>query len=1196
VTFFRLILAGLVQHRRLNVAVALGVAAATAVLTGALVVGDSMRGSLRAMVLERLGRIDQVLVVDRFFREELTQEFAREAKLAEQGAEALAALYLTGSIEHAESERRASGVNVLGVDERFWRFGDTASREGIRASVIPGDDEVVINRALADELGIEDVPTGDDAENFDRPEVLLRLPRQQNVPADSPLGRKTDTVDSVRLTVVEIVPNEGLGQFDLQSSQQVPRNAYVSTGTLQSALGRSGQANAIFVAAKSRESHVEFDAAALRDVLKLDADLGLTLKRVEHQHDGKTVHEYFDLTSDRMMIPPAVEEAAVAAWKPQVQLRFREKFRPSAQQPSRVQPVLAYLANWISAGSAGGGEKVARIPYSVVAAVDSVAPLGPLTTDVNGDPIGALAADEIVINSWTYEDLKAQGVDVRPGDTIALDYFEPESTHGEVRERQATFKLRTVAPLAKPDQPPLATNDPQLTPSVPGVTDKESIRNWDAPFPYYPDRVRASGGRGAKGNEDDDYWHDYSTTPKAFVSLAAGRKLWSSRFGHVTSIRVPTRDADGKEITLDALRDRLRSQLDPESVGFAFRAVKKQGLAAAEGTTPFAVLFLSFSMFLIAAAVMLIVLLFRLGVERRASEIGVLLAVGWSARRVRTLLLAEGVVVAAVGALLGTAAGVGFAALMIAGLTTIWVEAIAAPFLELHYTVASLAIGYASGVLLSALAVALSLRKIRKLPVRGLLAGRVELERPPQGRRRWAKIAAGVMLVLAVALAAAAMGLSGEAQAGAFFGSGSLVLGAVLTYIWQRLNADTTRSLVTSGAAAVTRLAVRNTARSPGRSTLTIGLVAAASFLIVAVSAFRLDPSLDGAGGFSLYAESDLPIYHSPGTKAGRNELAFTPEQDELLAKTTTVALRVQRGDDASCLNLYQSQRPRVLGVPPALVERGGFLWAGWLAETDEEKANPWLLLDDDSADVNADVSDTVPIVLDANTATYSLKLGLGDVLDVDDGRGGKIACRVVALLKNSIFQGDVLMSERNFLTSFPDTSGYQLLLVDAPDDVADDVSDALESTLGGFGMDVEPSAERLRGFMAVQNTYLSTFQSLGALGLLLGTFGLAAVQLRNVLERRGELALLQAVGFRRRTLAEMVLAENAALLLAGLVTGVVAAVVAVLPHFFSGGAGVPWETLAAMLAAIFVVGLLAGLWAVRATLDTPVLAALRGD
>ena len=71
-----------------------------------------------------------------------------------------------------------------------------------------------------------------------------------------------------------------------------------------------------------------------------------------------------------------------------------------------------------------------------------------------------------------------------------------------------------------------------------------------------------------------------------------------------------------------------------------------------------------------------------------------------------------------------------------------------------------------------------------------------------------------------------------------------------------------------------------------------------------------------------------------------------------------------------------------------------------------------------------------------------------------------------------------------------------------------------VEKELQPFGVDAVSTTERLAAFHRVENTYLSTFQALGGLGLLLGTIGLAAVMFRNVLERRRELALLRAVGY----------------------------------------------------------------------------------
>ena len=146
------------------------------------------------------------------------------------------------------------------------------------------------------------------------------------------------------------------------------------------------------------------------------------------------------------------------------------------------------------------------------------------------------------------------------------------------------------------------------------------------------------------------------------------------------------------------------------------------------------------------------------------------------------------------------------------------------------------------------------------------------------------------------------------------------------------------------------------------------------------------------------------------------------------------------------------------------------------------------------------------------------------------------------------------------------------------------------------FGFDAVSSRRRLADFLAVQNTYLSTFQMLGALGLLLGSIGLAVAQLRSALERRGELALLRSSGFRRRRLAEMLLGENMVLLIAGLGIGSLAALVATLPHWVIRQVGIPWGTLAILLGLVAIAGLIAGWLAVRSALRVPLLPALRGE
>jgi ABC-type antimicrobial peptide transport system permease subunit len=153
-----------------------------------------------------------------------------------------------------------------------------------------------------------------------------------------------------------------------------------------------------------------------------------------------------------------------------------------------------------------------------------------------------------------------------------------------------------------------------------------------------------------------------------------------------------------------------------------------------------------------------------------------------------------------------------------------------------------------------------------------------------------------------------------------------------------------------------------------------------------------------------------------------------------------------------------------------------------------------------------------------------------------------------------------------------------------------------VETALAEYGCDVQRTDVRLQAFMAVQNTYLSTFQTLGGLGLLLGAGGLAVVQMRNVLERRGELALLRAIGFRPGRLATMVWLENAWLLFGGLAAGAIAAGAAVWPHVAGGRAALPWGELALTLGGVAAAGSLAGLAALRAALGTPLLTALREE
>jgi ABC-type antimicrobial peptide transport system permease subunit len=236
-----------------------------------------------------------------------------------------------------------------------------------------------------------------------------------------------------------------------------------------------------------------------------------------------------------------------------------------------------------------------------------------------------------------------------------------------------------------------------------------------------------------------------------------------------------------------------------------------------------------------------------------------------------------------------------------------------------------------------------------------------------------------------------------------------------------------------------------------------------------------------------------------------------------------------------------------------------------------------------------------VPVIGDANTVQWILNSQLGGIVEVTDWRGERARLRIVGLLQGSIFQSELLLSETNFRRLFPNAPGYNFFLIDAPPERVPAVKDLLEKTLAARGFEVTDPAERLRAYLEVENTYLATFQALGGLGLVLGALGLAIVLLRSVWERRGELALLRALGYRPGALGWLVLAENVFLLVVGLGAGTVAALLAVAGHL-TGPGSVPWLRLVGLLGLVVLVGLAAGAAAVAATLRAPLIPALRQE
>jgi putative ABC transport system permease protein len=1074
---------------RSHVGTVLGAAIATAVLTGALLVGDSVRGSLRQMALARIGQADHAMASgDRLFREALAADLAAElpqAKVAPM-------LQLPGTANTPDGTARANQVQITGVDERFWILANEFPAGALSSNV------VWLNHRLAKQLRVK--PGGT---------ILLRVPRISHLSRDAPLSAEEDSTVALRLEVGKVVSDEEFGRFSLAASQVPPFNAFVPLRLLQARANATSQANLLLMS--GGPSTIEGHQLALRKVFE-PADAQIQFRQLTNA---------LEVRSPRVFLDDPISRAALGA-------------HPQAR------PVFTYLVNKLSRGTNA-------TPYSMVTASPG------LTPDDMRD-------DEIVITEWLADDL-----DAKAGDEIAVKYF----VMGQMRdlvEKTNLFRVREVAPMRLPYA------DADLMPDFPGMTDAENCRDWDTGFPINTGAIR---------DQDEAYWDEYRGAPKAFVTLRAAQEMWSNRFGNLTAVRYPAGLATVP----------IKDHLSPEQLGFVFVPLREHALAASGGAQDFGGLFAGFSMFLIAAALLLMSLLFRFALDQRSGEIGTLLALGLRPRQVSRMLLLEGACLAILGGMLGLAFAALYAQAMVYGLSTIWSEAVAGSAVSYHGQPATYLIGFFAGVLVAVGTIWWSLRKEGKRTARELLTEGFDHDSSPQPRSSNRGLAIGLALFGTGAGIAVWGLLRGEqARADLFFAAGALVLVSGLL-----LSSALIRRLEHSKFAENLSLAgmgLRSITRRRKRSRAAIGLLACGAFLIAAIGAFRLDAGRQaeerssGTGGFALIGEASIPVAHNLNAESGRD---FYGLSEARLANVSFVPLRVLEGEDASCLNLNRAQRPRLLGVNPAMLgERGAFTFNKILGESDD--ANPWLLLEKDYG------PNVVPAIGDAASIQWALGKKVGDALRYLDAGGRVFDVKIVGTVANSILQGSLLIAERRFVERFPNEAGYRMFLIDAPSNQADELAGTLSRALRENGLEVTRARDRLQAFNAVQNTYLGTFQLLGGLGLLLGTFGLGVILLRNVFERRSELALLKAIGFRNPALRWLIVSEHAALLLLGLFVGVAAAVIAVLPALLGRGSDFPAAQLGATLGAVLICGLIWTAAAAAKALRAPLLESLRNE
>jgi len=295
------------HYWRTHLGVALGAALGAMVLTGALLVGDSVKATLREQALARVGKAEVAMTGgDRFFR----------AALAEKGSSPTeAVMLLRGSVARADGASRINQAQVIGAGPDFWKLAPAGS------GALP-EDELVLNERAAAQLGVRVGET-----------LIVRVEKPGLFSRDAPLSGEENEIVSLRVKLGRVLTDAEFGRFSLQAGQVPPFSAFLPLKVLQERVGQAGRANLLLT---QQPAVAEMRERVLADLQLTDAALEL--------RDVPTGG--VELRTPRVFLDLPIVDAA-----------------PTAPDGRRIE-ALTYFVNELRAGDKA-------TPYSMVTAVDT---------------------------------------------------------------------------------------------------------------------------------------------------------------------------------------------------------------------------------------------------------------------------------------------------------------------------------------------------------------------------------------------------------------------------------------------------------------------------------------------------------------------------------------------------------------------------------------------------------------------------------------------------------------------------------------------------------------------------------------------------------------------------------------------------------------------------------------------------------
>jgi hypothetical protein len=504
------------------------------------------------------------------------------------------------------------------------------------------------------------------------------------------------------------------------------------------------------------------------------------------------------------------------------------------------------------------------------------------------------------------------------------------------------------------------------------------------------------------------------------------------------------------------------------------------------------------------------------------------------------------------GSMAGAYAGIIFSNVILSLVRTVWIDIVGTSDLALKINISTLATSALTGFIIS-VATMVTVTAFNSMKKRGIrhktednkmtLPSKINLF-----QKTFLIIVASILVCFLILSFFIKMSLSTT-----FFITGVLSL-ALCTIAF---NLPLTKQKKQVNKIGIVSLGIANLRINKRKNILLVSVLGISIFLLVSIGinqkiSFDISGNENGTGGFKYLLRMTMPV--------------GLLEADKLVTArdaTEMVKIRLKSGDDISCLNLNRTSDYSLCGIDPeTFIRRGSFKFAGSINR--QGIKNKWELLNSAPGD------DEIPAIADQTVITWSLGKKLGDVLEITNEKGERKKLKLVASLDNSIFQGNIIISEENLKTNFPSVSGYDMFLTDTDDE---NMIDAYGNKFRGNGVEVLKTADLLARFYSVESTYISIFFVLGIFSFILGSVGVSILIFKNMIARKKEFAVLNVLGFGGMKIFAVIFFEYGVLYLAGIIAGLLSSTLALLSQFLGGSSEFSGASILIIIAGIALAG-----------------------